>query len=409
VKRVKPRAPRVAVIFNRDFEDAESDPENRAREDIQNVARDVMRVLETADHPVRAFGVREDVYGTIKDLKAYRPAVVFNLCESLRGDNRFEALMPLLLDFEGLVYTGSAPQPLLQALHKDKAKQQLLAAGVSTPRAVTIADLDHLELPETASRLSALGFPLIVKPTREDASVGIASASVVRTPQQLSQRVRHVLTTYRQPTLVEQFIEGREINVSILDRPQAAGTQPEVLPLHEIDFGEMPADRPHIVSFEGKWVEDSAEFRGTRPVPCELSPELRERVASTALQAFQALDLRDYGRVDLRLDAGGQPWVIDVNPNCDLSGDGGGFARAARAAGLSYADLVLRLLALAMNRRQDADTIPLGKRSGGADRADRSKFASTTVASTDLELDKPVSTGGTGVRHRAPRGGAGSA
>ena len=121
----------------------------------------------------------------------------------------------------------------------------------------------------------------------------------------------------------------------MLERPEAARTQPEVLPLHEIDFCEMPADRPRIVSFEGKWVEDSAEFRGTRPVPCELPPELQERVASTALQAFRALELRDYGRVDLRLDADGQPYVIDVNPNCDLSGDGGGFARAARAAGLS--------------------------------------------------------------------------
>jgi D-alanine-D-alanine ligase len=406
---VKLRAqPRVAVIFNRDFEDAESDPENRAREDIQNVARDVMQVLEAAKHPVRAFGVREDVYGTVKDLKAYRPAVVFNLCESLRGDNRFEALMPMLLDFEGLVYTGSAPQPLLQALHKDKAKQQLLAAGVSTPRAVTVADLDHLQQSDVLDRLSGLGFPLIVKPTREDASVGIASASVVRERDQLLQRVRHVLTTYRQPALVEQFIEGREINVSILERPEVADADPQVLPLHEIDFTEMPADRPRIVSFEGKWVEDSAEFRGTRPVPCQLAPELQERVAGTALQAFRALDLRDYGRVDLRLDASGQPWVIDVNPNCDLSGDGGGFARAARAAGLSYADLVLRMLALAMNRRQDADTIPLAKRSGGAGRTDRSSGLASGLAS-GLDLDKPVSAGGTGVRHRAPRGGTGSA
>jgi D-alanine-D-alanine ligase len=230
--------------------------------------------------------------------------------------------------------------------------------------------------------------------------VGIASASVVHTPEALIARLRHVLDTYRQPALVEQFIEGREINVSILEQPGAGGSEPQVLPLHEIDFGEMPADRPRIVSFEGKWVEASPEFRGTRPVPCALDAALQARVAQTALAAFRALDLRDYGRVDLRLDTEGRPWVIDVNPNCDLSSDGGGFARAARAAGLSYSDLVLRLLALAMNRRQDADTIPLAKRSGGAGRPDRSQ---------SFGLDKPVSTGGTGVRHRAPRGGAGSA
>ena len=154
---MKARAkPRVAVIFNRDFEDAEADPENRAREDIQNVARDVMRVLEAAKHPVRAFGVREDVYGTVKDLKAYRPAVVFNLCESLRGDNRFEALMPMLLDFEGLVYTGS--RPAAAAAGAAQGQGQAAAAGrrgAPRPRAVTVADLDHLQQPQLLDRLAS--------------------------------------------------------------------------------------------------------------------------------------------------------------------------------------------------------------------------------------------------------------
>jgi D-alanine-D-alanine ligase len=406
--------PRVAVIFNRDFEDAETDPENRAREDIRNVAVEVAKVLGDAGHEVLSLGVRDDLFGTMNALRAAKATVVFNLCESLRGDNRFEALLPMLLEFEGLVYTGSAPQALLQALHKDKAKQLLISRGVPTPAAVTLHTPDISDV----TRLS-LGYPLIVKPTREDASVGIASASVVHDERALEARVRHVLAHYRQPALVERFIDGRELNVSVLERSEngkdGPGGAPEVLPLHEIDFGEMPADRPRIVSFEGKWVESSAEFRGTRPVPCRLSAAVEKRVASCAVAAFRALDLRDYGRVDIRLDGHGddaQPYVIDVNPNCDLSSDGGGFARAARAAGMSYADLVLRLTALALDRRKDADTIPLAKRSRGADAAHRpepEQGSQQPAQQLDSTSQQPVSAGGGGVRHRAPRGRARSA
>src|SRR4029453_8982093 len=197
--------------------------------------------------------------------------VVFNLCESLRGDNRFEALVPMLLEFEGLVYTGSAPQALLSALHKDKAKQLVVGRGVSTPPALTLHTPDVTDVEKLG-----LGYPLIVKPTREDASVGIASASVVHDQHQLEARVRHVLAHYRQPALVERFIDGREINVRVLDRP---GGKSEVLPLHEIDFGDMPADKPKIVSFEGKWVEASDEYKGTRPVACQVAPEVQARVS----------------------------------------------------------------------------------------------------------------------------------
>jgi D-alanine-D-alanine ligase len=186
---------------------------------------------------------------------------------------------------------------------------------------------------------------------------------------------------------VEEFIEGREINVSVLERPDG---KPEVLPLFEIDFSAMPADRPHIVSFEGKWVESSPEYTGTCPVRCQVGPEVQERVAQVALAAFAALELRDYGRVDIRLSREGVPYVIDVNPNCDLSAAAGGFARAANAAGLTYDKLILRLLALATGRRQDADTIPLASRSRRPDRAHRS------------EHGEPVSAGGGLVRPRAP-------
>jgi D-alanine-D-alanine ligase len=240
-----------------------------------------------------------------------------------------------------------------------------------------------------------LAFPLIVKPAREDASVGISSASVVRDEAALAERVKHVLEHYRQPALVEEYVEGREIYVSLLGR---VGERPQIFPFFEIDFSDMPADRPKIVSFEGKWLEGSVEYKGTRPVRCEgLGPALKSRIAETALAAFEAIELRDYARMDIRLPADGTPYVIDVNPNCDLSDLAGGFSKAAKAGGLAYKDVILRLVDLALARRDHADPIPIAHRTRSSHAPHRARGG------------QPVPAGGGVVRARAPRGGAGSA
>lgn len=364
---------RVVVVYNRDFEGAEADPENRAREDVENVADHLLEVLRSHGIDATAIGVHDDVAVALSDIRAASPDVVFNLCESICGDSRFEPLLPMLLEKEGIAFTGSGSLALSLALHKDRAKEILRARQVPTPGAILVGRAgDPVSLP----------FPLIVKPSREDASVGIYSESVVSDREALDARVAHVISQYRQPALVEQYIEGREIYVSLLGRAAAA---PEVLPFFEIDFSGLPADRPRIVSFEGKWVEDSIEYRGTTPVRCQLPADLEERVASAARAAFAALELRDYGRIDIRLDDAGTPYVIDVNPNCDLSHAAGGFARAARAAELTYDDVVLRILDLAGERRFHADTIPLAVRSR------RHRFA---------DRPGPVSSGGDLLRTR---------
>ena len=353
--------PRVVVIYNRDFEGAEADPENKAREDIKGIAEHVISILESRAFGAVGLGITDDVVAAVSELRELRPDAVFNLCESIGGDNRFEPLLPLLMDREGVAYTGSNSLSLGLALHKHKAKEILRARGVSTPEAV------FLTTPDVSS--VAIPFPLIVKPSREDASVGITRESVVWKRETLEQRVAHVLSHYRQPVLVERFIDGREIYVSMLGRSEG---RPQVFPFYEIDFSEMPADRPRIVSFEGKWVEDSDEYRGTTPVRCtNLTPELSERIANTALSAFEALELRDYARVDIRLAADGIPYVIDVNPNCDLSDVAGGFSKAAKAAGLSYEQVILRIVELALARKPNADTIPLSARSRTARRGHR--------------------------------------
>src|SRR4051812_24989158 len=379
---VKVRAkPRIVVVFNRDFEGAEADPENKAREDIREIAENIVRILEGSGYESSALGVTGDVGAALVALRERKPAAVFNLCESIQGDNRFESLLPLLLDLEGIAYTGSGPFALSLALRKDKVKEVLRARGVPVPRGLLVS--------EQPTELLPLRFPMIVKPVREDASVGVSSASVVHEPGALADRIRHVLSHYQQPALVEEYIEGREIYVSLLGRP---GQPPEIFPFFEIDFSDMPADRPKIVSFEGKWVEDSVEYKGTRPVRCEgLSPEMRELIANTARAAFDAIELRDYARMDVRLTADGIPYIIDVNPNCDLSDLAGGFSKAARAGGLSYKDVVLRLVKLALSRRPDADTTPLAQRSRSAGKTDRSGGGESVPARGSI------------VRARAPR------
>ena len=344
--------PRIAVIYNRDFEGAEADPENKAREDVKEIADHIVRILNANGYDGSGLGVTSDVTGAVTELRAIKPAAVFNLCESIHGDNRFESLLPLLMELEQIPYTGAGPFALALALRKEKVKDILCARGIPVPKGSVVSETGDLAG-------LALRFPLIVKPTREDASVGITRASVVSDEKALNARVLHVLDQYRQPALVEEYVEGREIYVSLLGQVDG---ELQIFPFFEIDFSAMPPDRPKIVSFEGKWVEDSVEYKGTRPIRCErLSPELRDKVAQTALDAFRSIGLRDYARMDIRLAADGTPYVIDVNPNCDLSDLAGGFSRAAKAGGLSYKDVILRLLSLALSRRLDETPIPLAE------------------------------------------------
>src|SRR5262249_39144144 len=156
-----------------------------------------------------------------------------------------------------------------------------------------------------------------------------------------------LMAEYHQPVLAERYVEGRELNVTLIGN----GAELRVLPLHEIDFAAMPADRPRIVSYAAKWEEDHVDYAGTKPVPLrDASPALVPPVEQVARAAWDALGLRDYGRIDLRVDAAG-PWVIDVNPNPDISPDAG-VTRAARIAGMSYPELIAHIADVAHRRIQ---------------------------------------------------------
>jgi D-alanine-D-alanine ligase len=337
---------RVAVLYNVDYEDArpEVDPGWTARAEVGLVATGVAAALSEAGWDSHLVAVDGDLASLRASLAELEPDCAFNLCESLAGDARLESAVPLLLELLGIPFTGSPPEVLSFALRKDRVKARLEAAGIPTPAGrVMHAPGDPCDLE----------FPFIVKPVREDGSVGISAASVVTDRAELDRAIEIVRMTLRQPCLVEQFIEGREFNVALLGHPT-----PRVLPLSEIDFERLPAGLPRIVSYEAKWASGSIDDLGTVPM---LHPTLQNSVAArvrrAAADAFRAVGVRDYGRVDVRLAATGVPYVIDVNPNCDLSPQAG-ISRAAAAVGIDYRALVALLVRYALRRRRVPERAP---------------------------------------------------
>jgi D-alanine-D-alanine ligase len=341
---------RVAVLYNVDFEDTgpEGDPGYAARADVELVAHSIAGTLTDGTHEAHLVPVDGDMHELRNRLVDLEPDCAFNLCESLAGDARLETAVPLLVELLGIPCTGSPPEALSQALYKDRVKARLEKAGVPTPASCVMARPDDpCHLP----------FPLIAKPVREDGSAGITSRSVVHDAVALRAVVESVVTAFRQPCLVECFVPGRELNVALFGYPTA-----RVLPLSEIDFSRLPEGEPNIVSYEAKWNEGSVADEGTRPVlHPQLPPAVAARVRRVAVEAFRALGMRDYGRVDVRLSPAGIPYVVDVNPNCDLSPNAG-MARAAAAVGIEYPALAKLLVRYALRRavrRRRAEQIPL--------------------------------------------------
>lgn len=328
---------RIAILHNRDHQLLEEDPGREAREDVVRVAAALQDALSGGRRQVSLVPVDGDVLGIGRALETERADVVVNLCESLAADARGEMVVPALLDLMGLAYTGSSALSLGLSLHKNKAKELLRARNVPTPDFCvvdSVAGVPAVTLP----------FPLIVKPAREDASVGIDFESVVNDRAALGKAVARVVRTFRQPALVERFVDGREIYVPLLgNRPRHA------LPLTEISFGAAFEGRPRVLGYTAKWDPNSPLCIDSPSKPANVSASLEKKCVEVALAAFDALDCRDYGRVDLRVDAAGQPFVIDINPNCDLHPQSG-FARAACSAGIGYADLALHLVELALER-----------------------------------------------------------
>ncbi len=333
---------RIAVLYTDDRALARGVRLDRiAVQEAREAADEVSEACTALGHEPLVIAAPHAPADLLRAVADARADIVFHLVESVGGDTRFESAVAWLLEWAGAVYTGSPPTALTLALHKPLARAVLKDAGVPVAPGRVLVRGDE--------PLDGLVPPWIVKPTREDASHGIDAQSVVRSEAALRTRAARVIARYAQPALVEEYVDGREFNVGVLGEGDAV----ETLPLSEIDFSDFPAGMPRIITFKAKWVEASAEWAGARVVPAsDLPPGIAQALADTAVAAYRALGLRDYGRVDLRWSERHGPIVVDVNPNPDLARECG-LARAAARKGMSYVDLIGRILECACARLGD--------------------------------------------------------
>ena len=289
-------------------------------------AEAVGSALDRLRIPHRAVGVRwfEELPGV---LAAADEPVVFNLVEGFWTDAGQANLVPTVVHSFGKACTGNDTKGLLLSLDKWQSKALLRAAGLPTPQGLIV---------QPGQRIPAKDLfdgPYIVKPVQTDASEGIDKTSIVRKRgKALHEIVQRIHDQLAQPALIEQYIDGRELNISVIHRDG----EPQVLPLAEIDFSAFEAGRPRIVGYEAKWLADSFEYNHTpRIIPAPLPKRLTEQIRELAVAACRTLACLDYCRVDFRLDKANRPYILEVNANPDISPDAG-FAAALQAAGISY-------------------------------------------------------------------------
>ena len=354
----------VALVFNMKKENSEersareSDPDKRngndhtiATAELQKTTADTYAEWDTEEtilavktalekhHSVSLIEADEEAYGK---LLALQPDIVFNIAEGFRGPSR-EAQIPAMLEMLGIPYSGSDPLTLGICLDKSRAKEILSYYHIPTPAfhvVDSLLQLDHL----------SFSLPCIVKPLYEGSSKGIFDASVVRTSAALETQIKKVLEEYKQPALVEQFLEGREFTVALIGN----GQNVRVLPIVEICFDSLPQGVNPIYSYEAKWIWDTTENPiDVHECPAKINLELQKKIEKICLDTFRVLHCRDWCRIDIRLDREGNPNVLELNP---LPGilpnpeEHSCFPQAARAAGLDYDSMLNEVLNAAIER-----------------------------------------------------------
>ncbi len=319
------KSPLVGIAFNAFAPAAGRSDETISETSIEQTAGDVHALLKEAGYKTVLLPLRDNLLDLAERYSSEPCDLLINLCEAFRGIPQLESHVAAFFEALGWPFTGNGPLTLALCQQKFASKALLQAHGLPCPSGFLV---------QPGAELPDIDLPAIVKPNAEDASLGIHPDSVVYEREQLLRQVDKIWTNYRQPALVEQFIDGREFNVGVLQR----GAGLEALPVSEISFAGMPAGTPHIVGYEAKWFEDHPLYKATVPLcPAPIDAAMQEALQNLALRAFRAMGCRDYARVDFRVGKGGEIFVLEVNPNPDI-GLGAGYARALKAAGLPYTE-----------------------------------------------------------------------
>ena len=343
---------KVAILYeNWGQEEAPPEPEKKKRQGKKRKKKREPHDREEIFEALEKLGYEPSyqlLEGDDKSLTALTRCdadMFFNLVESYAGDDNKEMHVAAYLDLLGRLYTGAGPQALYLAQDKGLAKKLFGFHDIRTPYFATCfrGTLDHCH---------DISFPLIVKPISEDGSIGIDRNSVVESVKELMERIQYVQDEFDSPALIEEYIEGREIYAGILGNQKL-----EVLPLVELDLSKLPSGMPKVAGTEVKWEKDSEAYKVTKSAPVEdLDEETMELLSNTALAAYRALQLRDYGRIDMRLTSKGDVYVIEANPNPWLSSNSE-FYMAAKKSGRSYADMIQEIIDLARCDRRHRDRL----------------------------------------------------
>lgn len=308
--------------------------EEGGEEDAQLVAD----ALSSVGHHTGIFELTEK---SINELNSLKEHLIFNLADGIGSLDKTESEVPKILDGLGLSYTGAAAAAMI--LTTNKALTKIVFQQNNLPTApFSVFSIAPEKLP------NHLKFPLITKPVNEDCSLGISSKSVANNLVELKDNIEKILAEYKEPVLVEEYIDGREINATVIGN----GDNARVLPLSEIVFGDSYAkdNKPKIVDFEAKWIENSSSYKDTAGVcPAILPEKVKVLLEDLALGAYKLTGARDYARVDFRLDKNLHPFILEVNVNPDLS-PGMGASRSAKTSGLEYGEFMSTIAKIAAAR-----------------------------------------------------------
>jgi D-alanine-D-alanine ligase len=334
---------KIIVLYDRVLvdEDEESAPSEKSPVtrtlDKKEVEEEVAEALVKLGHEP----VMHEIDGTTRSLLGLARVdcdLVFNLCESFADDDTADFKIAGFLELLKKKYTGAGTHGLMLAQDKAIAKKIFSFHGVHTPVFAKSfrgrLDFSH-----------DLQFPVIVKPAREDGSIGIEFSAVVTSIRELMERMDWLHQHFDSPVLIEEYIEGREMYVGVI-----GNEKPQALPIIELDLSKLPEGTPRIAGAEVKWGKGTKAYRDTKSAIAEgLPDETVLALQQAAIAAYQALELRDYGRIDMRLQADGRVHVIEANPNPWLSSRAE-FSMAARKSGRSYTELIGEIVELAMGR-----------------------------------------------------------
>jgi D-alanine-D-alanine ligase len=334
------KRPRVLVLMHPDLVPPDS-IKGRSEQEINvwKTEYDVVNTLRRAGHEVRPLGVQHELKPIRDEIESWKPDVVFNLLEEFHGETAYDQNVASYLELMRIPYTGCNPRGLMLARGKDLSKQLLSYHRIPVPAFAVFP------MRRKVRRPARLGLPLIVKSLSEDASEGIAQASVVDSDEKLAERVTFIHDRVGTAAIAEQYIEGREIYVGVLGNDRL-----RVLPVWELDFSGMAEGNLRIATAKVKHDPDYQERHGILHGPAkDLSPELQARIKKMAKRICRTLEIDGYARIDFRLSPENVPYFIEANPNPEIA-KSQEFAHAAEHDGIKYRDLLKRIVALGLQR-----------------------------------------------------------